>query len=77
MASQDKNKIFTKAELKSNNDITTTDIINSIQLLQPGENKLPITDPASAGQLFITGSDGMNLGGITGSGFAVLCVSQG
>jgi len=53
------------------------DIIDSVQFLTPGENTLPTADPASAGALFITGSDGMNLGSITGSGFAVLCVSQG
>ena len=66
----------TKNQLKTNNDITLIDVINSVQLLTPGENTLPQKDPASAGALFITGSDGMNLGPVTGSGFAVLCVSH-
>jgi len=52
-------------------------IIDSVQLLSPGENTLPTSDPATAGDLFITGSAGANLGAITGSGFALLCVSQG
>tara|TARA_Y100000389_G_scaffold26851_1_gene23079 strand:- start:218 stop:451 length:234 start_codon:yes stop_codon:yes gene_type:complete len=52
-------------------------IIDSVQLLSPGENTLPTSDPAVAGDLFITGSTGANLGDITGSGFALLCVSQG
>ena len=52
-------------------------IIDSVQLLSPGENTLPTSDPAVAGDLFITGSAGANLGDITGSGFALLCVSQG
>jgi len=52
-------------------------IIDSVQLLSPGENTLPTSDPAVAGDLFITGSAGANLGNITGSGFALLCVSQG
>jgi len=53
------------------------DFLDSAQLLTPGENTLPTSDPGTAGSLFITGSDGMNLGNITGSGFAILCVSQG
>jgi hypothetical protein len=70
-------QIFSKSDLKTLDHVNREDIINSALLLNPGENKLPTTDPAVAGKLFITGSDGMNLGGITGSGFAVLCVSQG
>ena len=77
MASSDKRTKFTKSDLKTKNDISSIDIVNSVQLLNPGENTLPTVDPAVAGQLFITGSTGMNLGDITGSGFAVLCVSQG
>ena len=77
MAVSDKKKIFTKSELKGRNDISSVDIINSVQLVAPGENVLPTSDPATAGSLFITGSDSMDLGSITGSGFAVLCVSQG
>jgi len=39
---------------------------------------LPTADPGVNGKLFITGSTGMNLGGITGSGtFKILCVSAG
>ena len=53
------------------------DIVDSVQLLTPGENTLPTSDPGSAGSLFITGSAGMDLGAISGSGFAILCVSQG
>ena len=71
----------TKAQLKAdlaNKSLNPfiRDIIDSAQLKQD-DNNLPTSDPATAGSLFITGSDGMNLGGITGSGFAVLCVSQG
>ena len=57
-------------------DTVLQNIIDSAQL-KAGNNDLPTADPAIAGALFITGSDGMNLGAITGSGFAVLCVSQG
>tara|TARA_B100000963_G_scaffold352336_1_gene365364 strand:+ start:95 stop:325 length:231 start_codon:yes stop_codon:yes gene_type:complete len=53
------------------------DIVDSVQLLTPGTNTLPTSDPAEAGSLFITGSAGAFLGAITGSGFALLCVSQG
>ena len=53
------------------------DIVDSVQLLTPGVNTLPTSDPAEAGALFITGSVGAFLGEITGSGFALLCVSQG
>ena len=63
-----------------NVDVTTDTILKNIidsAQLKAGNNDLPTSDPTSAGALFITGSDGMNLGGITGSGFAVLCVSQG
>ena len=39
---------------------------------------IPTSDPGVSGQVFITGSTGMNLGGITGSGtFKILCVSAG
>lgn len=54
------------------------DITDSVPLLTPGKNNhLPTSDPGVAGSLFVTGSGGMNLGSITGSGFAVFCVSQG
>ena len=53
------------------------DIVDSALLLQDGDNDLPTSDPETAGSLFLTGSAGMNLGSITGSGFAILCVSQG
>ena len=53
------------------------DLLDSALFLQDGDNDLPTSDPETAGSLFITGSEGMNLGAITGSGFAVLCVSQG
>lgn len=53
------------------------DLVDSAQLTNPGVNHLPTSDPSEAGALFVTGSTGMNLGNITGSGFAVLCVSQG
>ena len=73
-----------KTQQTLNNDLlnksinpTLQDIVDSVSLLTPGANVLPTSDPAAAGSLFITGSDGMNLGAITGSGFAVLCVSQG
>ena len=62
--------------LESNNVIIQS-LIDNVQLLTPGTNTLPTSDPAAAGSLFITGSDGMGLGAITGSGFALLCVSQG
>jgi hypothetical protein len=61
-------------------DLTARDILHHINdsvANLNGGNSLPTADPASVGALFITGSDGMNLGDITGSGFAVLCVSQG
>ena len=51
----------------------TVDISGSVTSI----GDLPTADPAVAGQLFVTGSTGMNLGPVTGSGFAVLCVSQG
>jgi len=57
-------------------DTVLQNIIDSAQL-KAGNNDLPTSDPAVAGALFITGSVGMNLGEITGSGFAILCVSQG
>ena len=38
---------------------------------------LPSSDPATAGTVFVTGSAGMNLGSITGSGFSLLCISNG
>jgi len=63
-----------------NVSISTDDVLRNIidsAQLKAGGNDLPTVDPASAGALFITGSDGMNLGNITGSGFAILCVSQG
>ena len=77
MANQ--NKVTIKTEINSgtkNPRNILSDIVDSFANLNGG-NTLPTADPASAGALFITGSDGMNLGGITGSGFAVLCVSQG
>jgi hypothetical protein len=44
----------------------------------PNISQLPTSDPGVSGQVFITGSTGMNLGGITGSGtFKILCVSAG
>ena len=44
----------------------------------PNISQLPTADPGVSGQVFITGSTGMNLGGITGSGtFKILCVSAG
>ena len=72
----------TKTQLTSdhnsqdNNNLVIQSLIDNVQLRE-GSNDLPTSDPATAGSLFITGSDGMNLGDITGSGFAVLCVSQG
>ena len=38
---------------------------------------LPTADPGVAGTFFVTGSTSMALGGITGSGFKILAVSQG
>ena len=38
---------------------------------------LPSSDPGVANQLFVTSSAGANLGGITGSGFSLLCISNG
>jgi hypothetical protein len=61
---------------QENNNLVIQSLIDNVQLRQ-GANDLPTSDPTEAGSLFITGSDGMNLGDITGSGFAVLCVSQG
>ena len=69
--------------IKSNSDLKQRtsrqyhDYVDSFLNRKPGENTLPTTDPAVAGELFITGSTGMDMGPITGSGFAVLCVSQG
>ena len=41
-------------------------------------NSLPTSDPGISGQVFTTGSTGMNLGGITGSGtFRIVCISGG
>ena len=72
----------TKAQLttdhskQENNNLVIQSLIDNAQLRQ-GANDLPTSDPVAAGSLFITGSDGMGLGNITGSGFAILCVSQG
>lgn len=72
----------TKAQLttdhseQDSNNLVIQSLIDNVQLRE-GANDLPTSDPATAGSLFITGSDGMNLGAITGSGFAILCVSQG
>tara|TARA_B100000287_G_scaffold194153_1_gene183298 strand:- start:265 stop:492 length:228 start_codon:yes stop_codon:yes gene_type:complete len=57
-------------------------ILDSVLLQKPGENNLPTSDPGVAGDLFVTQSSGFQsaLGvnsSITGSGFSLLCVSQG
>jgi len=72
-----KAQLTTDHSVLESNNIIIQSLIDNVQLLTPGTNTLPTSDPAEAGSLFITGSDGMNLGGVTGSGFAVLCVSQG
>jgi hypothetical protein len=51
---------------------TSTGSFGSIQL-----NNLPTSDPGTAGFAFVTGSAGMSLGSITGSGFSLLCISNG
>jgi hypothetical protein len=76
MAQKTKKNLNDTLDNKSINPVFQ-DIVDSVQLLTPGENTLPTSDPAEPGALFITGSEGMNLGDITGSGFAILCVSQG
>jgi hypothetical protein len=56
---------------------TLQDIVDSVALLTPGSNVLPTSDPGEAGALFVTASSGFNFGAVSGSGFAVFCVSQG
>lgn len=66
--------------LNSRTDNTTSvlhDYVDSFLNKKPGENTLPTSDPGVAGEIFLTGSAGMDMGAITGSGFSVLCVSQG
>lgn len=61
---------------KSQNPIFK-DLVDSVSLLNPGANVLPTSDPGEPGALFVTASEGFEFGSITGSGFAVFCVSQG
>ncbi len=77
MASKDQKSLKREVtNVSVSTDTVIQNIIDSAQL-RAGNNDLPTSDPASAGALFITGSAGANLGEITGSGFALLCVSQG